>query len=130
MAGRRDVVVRRRPILASPNKPQLSGEPVTLRQFLLRYFLRDDLRKRQANPDEKRLPLANMATWELLDVHQERGFLTTGSILAALRPVLQGDDRMVAMKVAFALRDAGFMTLEQSRDMAESVDEGYGMAGE
>lgn len=38
IAGRRDAVVRR-PIMASPRRPQLSGATVTLEQFLTRHYL-------------------------------------------------------------------------------------------
>lgn len=117
IAGRRDAVVRRRPIAAAPNKPQLSGEAVTLRQFLHRYFLRRALMKPEGDERDAALVERSMAVWSLLELHAAEGKFTRDTVQAVLTEDGGADlSRGVSpLSVVFALRDAGFMTAEDAR---------------
>lgn len=111
VAGRRDVVVRRRPIPAAPHLPQLSGEPITLLQFLSRYFLRWALLRADVEGRDAALFNSSALPWILMEVQQREGRLTVDNIKRLVLEFIEESDDELPMyhTLAYAVHHAGFM---------------------
>lgn len=122
IAGRRDRVVRRSTIAASPAKQQLSGEPLSPRLFLVRYFLLESYASIRSarNPARRPFPeffVAAAAATLIADRLAGDERLTYGSIADILRPLQSwpsdAECRLMALKVGSALAHAGFVTRDE-----------------
>lgn len=112
IAGRRDVVPRRSPIAASPDKSQLSGKPIDMRTLLSRYFLRlAIMQERGDKGGDSWLPpsMAQVLVWTLEDAKKRDGKFTMENIQHSFEECNLQAPWNAALEVAFVLRDAGFM---------------------